>query len=392
MRNKKPLLPAIIFVLLCSRIFSFSLESTSWGYSLDLPEGYVLTGGDRKDAFSFEHSWGAKFDITVYAGGAQGRTYASVEALARDVHARLKNSGDFDFFEYRGKEASLLELEFMLPGSGSMTGWALCFELDHPGSGRNTAETKPFLLAMAYGPAGRNDLMALHLSALDSIAPGEADRLAPGPITEFTYPRETRIKTPVYGLNLNAWIFEEDAEGAQSLIDREFQVLRRFENAPNWKEAWIRFYRTIYRDSFERLADIAFQVERKLNVPSRESRDFANQVLHWVQSFEYERDLEGSDFINLISAATEGIGDCDNRAMLWAIILIQADIPAAMMVSRTYGHAMGLVDLPGAGARFEMADQRLLVAETTASGVTIGLIGETVSEIEHWLGISFDNR
>ena len=385
MRVKNLLLLKALLFCLSFYAFSSPLESPTWGFSLDLPEDYEFIESDGRDRFSFENADGAKFDIIVYHA-AQGRAapYANAEELANDVKAKLNSSGGVDSFDYRGKKASLLELAFPLPGSGPMSGWALCLEL-----GNNPQGSKPLLLAMAYGPAGRNELAFLHLSALDSIAPEEKDRLAPGPITEYAYPREKRITVPVFGLDINARVFEEDAEAAQAVIDREFQVLRRFQDSRNWKEAWIRFYRAIHRDSFERLADIAFQVERKLNVPSRESRDFADQVLHWVQSFEYERQLLGSDFINLISAAVEGKGDCDNRAMLWAIILAQADIPAAMMVSRYYGHAMGLADLPGGGARFELNGQKLLVAETTAS-VSIGLIGETVSETEYWLGITFN--
>ena len=270
-----------------------------------------------------------------------------------------------------------------MPGNGAMSGWGLCMEL-----GKNTPG-EALLLAMAYGPANRNDLIALHFSALDSLIPEEADRFVPGPITEFLFPRQTRIESPVFGLGINAMIFEEDAEAAQALIDREFQVLHLYADALNWQDAWKRFYRAIYRDSFDRIINIAFQVERRLNIPGREDRDFADQVLRWVQSFEYERDFLGSDFINLVSAATEGRGDCDNRAMLWAIVLKQAGIPSAIMVSRHYSHAMGLADLPGAGARFEVEGQKLLVAETTAK-VSIGRIGETVSDIDYWLGILFE--
>lgn len=276
-----------------------------------------------------------------------------------------------------------------------MSGWALCFELgqDLPRTTQARSRTAnspgPLLLAMAYGPAGKQELQILHFSVLDSLAPEEGDRLAPGPITEFGYPRERRVEAPIFALGIDAWIFEEDAEAAQALIDREFQVLSRYTNAPNWREAWIRFYRAIYRDSFDRLTDVAFKVEREMNVPSRENRDFAEQVLQWVQSFQYERNFLGSDFQNHITAVTEGRGDCDSRAMLWAIILKQAGIPAAMMVSRNYSHAMGLADLSGPGARFEVEGQKLLVAETTAN-VSIGLIGETVSDTAHWLGIPFE--
>jgi hypothetical protein len=75
--------------------------------------------------------------------------------------------------------------------------------------------------------------------------------------------------------------------------------------------------------------------------------------------------------------------------MLWAIILMQADIPAAMMVSREYSHAMGLVDTPGDGARFESGGVRWLVAETTVR-VAIGQINQEVSNSKFWLGILFD--
>ena len=395
-------------LILSTPLFSSPLSSPSWGFSLDLPEDYVYTGGDGRDRFSFANADGAQFDLAVYAAGLSA-SYASVEEMAKDVASRLNSSGEMDPFVYRDKKAYLLELNFTL-GSGRnserMSGWALCLELGSAnlpatanlptaqGNTRssqttNSPQANPLLLAMAYGPAAMGWLQFLHLSALDSIAPEDADRRAPGPITEYIYPREKRVQARVFDMGMNANIFEDDAEAAQALVDREFSVLSLYAGSPIWREAWTRYYRAIYRDSYERLADIAFQVERKLNVPSREDRDFAEQVLHWVQSFSYERDFQGSDFVNLVSAATEGRGDCDSRAMLWAIILTQANIPAAMMVSQHYSHAMGLADLPGAGARFEVDGQSLLVAETTAQ-VSIGLIAETVSETEHWLGIAFE--
>jgi len=373
--------------LLSTPLFSSPLSSPSWGFSLDLPEDYTYRGGDGRDRFSFANTEGAQFDLAVYAPGLAA-SYASVEEMAKDVASRINNSGEMDPFVYRDKNAYLLELSFML-GNSRMSGWALCLELGAPSATAARSPAKPLLLAMAYGPAVRPNLQQLHLSALDSIAPEEADKRAPGPITEYIYPREKRTQAQVSGLGLDAMIFEDDAEAAQALVDREFSVLSLYAGNARWREAWTRYYRAIYRDSYERLADIAFQVERKLNVPAREDRDFAEQVLQWVQSFGYERDFDGSDFVNLVSAATEGRGDCDSRAMLWAIILTQANIPAAMMVSQHYSHAMGLADLPGAGARFVLDGQRLLVAETTAQ-VSIGLIGETVSETEHWLGISFE--
>jgi hypothetical protein len=102
----------------------------------------------------------------------------------------------------------------------------------------------------------------------------------------------------------------------------------------------------------------------------------------------------GSDFVNLVSAAQDGRGDCDSRAMLWAIILEQADIPAGIMVSREFSHAMGLADIEGAGARFPMKDGndkelKWMVAEPIAK-VSVGLIAQNVSEVTAWMGILFE--
>jgi hypothetical protein len=345
---------------------------------MDLPDDYEFTGGDGKNTFSFATKDGAGFDLSIYATATGKGQYASAEALAKDVQRRLGSAGDITAFEYRHKQAAIIELSFSLKGAKTqaMAGWGFCVELP----------SKALLLALAYGPANKTEIQALHLSSLDSIAPEEGDTRYPGPISDFSYPRETRKLMKIAGMDAEAWFYAEDAEAAQALVDREFNVLQRYAQGDQWKEAWERFYRAIYRDSYDRLADAAFIIERKMNVPSRENRDLGGQVLQWVQNFKYERDLMGSDFVNLVSACLEGRGDCDSRAMLWALIMNQANISAGIMVSREYSHAMGLADLPGSGAHFTVDKKQWLVAETTAK-VSIGLIGQNMSDIESWIGI-----
>jgi hypothetical protein len=260
-------------------------------------------------------------------------------------------------------------------------------------------ESPPILAALAYGPASRQDLGIFHLSALDSIAPSEAEKHRPGPIPDFSYPRGEPVLAALADRNLKAWIGANDAEAAQALVDREFAVLRRYPDSPLWREAWTRFYRALFRDSYERLADIAFIFERDWHErylqnggrdgAETEAGDFAREALSWVQGHAYERNLMGSDFINLVSAATQGRGDCDSRSLLWAVILTRNNIPAAIMVSRRYSHAMGLAQIRGPGAAFEINGEKWLVAETTAP-VALGLIGESVSDPAHWLGVVFE--
>jgi hypothetical protein len=355
--------------------------------------GYSFTGGDGKDRFSFRSSEGASLDLAVYPSAA------SVKNLAEDIQKRLVNRGEISFFEYRKKPAALAELQFDDPGRGGMVneGWALFLELDPPETGAKgmggLGTGKPLLLALAYGPRGREELQNLHLSALDSLVPTEGDRRAPGPITEYAYPRGAVREVKLPDFDIKTRIHEGDPEAAQALVDREFEVLRLGAETALWQEGWIRFYRAIYRDSFERLAETAFVLERFWNTregKNGQERDFAEWLLSWIQSFHYERERMGSDFVNLVSAVVEGRGDCDSRALLWAVFLEQANIPAAIMVSRDYGHAMGLADLSGSGARFDLGGKRWLVAETTAA-VPLGLIGAGVSEISKWLGVTFED-
>ncbi|MDR1575384.1 MAG: hypothetical protein LBS37_05200, partial [Treponema sp.] len=244
------------FILLCvlavPPLAAGPLHSSAWGFRLDLPEGYTLAGGNGRDRFSFTGPDGARFDLAVYSG-----TYNTLKNMVDDVARRLDNRGEASFFDYRDKPAALLELRF-----GDTAGWGLCVELT-PGA---EGAPPPMLLALAYGPAGTDGLELFHLSALDSIAPSEAERRYPGPVTEFAYPRGGEKRTALALSGVTALFRENDAEAAQALVDREFALLRKYLPAKTVREAWVRFYRAIYRDSWERLADAVFQLERKWNV------------------------------------------------------------------------------------------------------------------------------
>jgi hypothetical protein len=382
---------AVFFYFIPALLIAEPLYSPSWGFRADLPPDMELQAGDGRDKFSFRSAGGVIFELAAY----DASRYGSIGQMAADIQKRLGNSGDVCVFDYYGLGAALMELSF----SGNK-GWALFIELGGAaGGGPESRDNgpKPKLLALAFGPAGRAELQPLYLSVLDSVAPTALHTLAPGPVTEFAYPRENRKQVRPANSRSQAWIFDTDAEAAQSLVDREFGILRRYESGPFWKEAWIRFYRAIYRDSFDRLRDIAVTLGQEWSggkdIPANGGGGAGNagipgQALKWVQSFSYERNLMGSDFVNLVSAALEGRGDCDSRSLLWAVILSQADIPAAIMVSRDYSHAMGLAGIDGPGARFEFENREWLVAETTAQ-VDLGLINSKTNNSEKWIGVSF---
>ncbi|MDR0644456.1 MAG: hypothetical protein LBG05_06035 [Treponema sp.] len=372
-----------IWVLLCMPMLSLQaspLAFSAWGFSLDLPEEYELIDGDLQNTFSFQSSAGAFLDMKVDVSGV------SLETLSETVRKQLKNEGETEIFDYRGRKAFIIELNFIIGGEG-ITGYGLGFELEKKG------DAVPLLLALAYNKVEAGDMTFLHTSALDSIAPVYAARLYPGAMTDYSFPRGEFKTVPLAGGEGSALFHENDAAAAQYVIDREDLVLSRYASSPLWKEAWQRFYRVVYRDSFDRIKHATFILERRWNVPTLDNRKLADRALRWVQTFTYERDLEGSDFVNLVTAATEGRGDCDSRSLLWAVILRQANIPSAIMVSREHSHAMGLADVTdaenGDNARFPFADKKWLVAETTAK-IGIGLIEESMKDPRRWLGVELE--
>ena len=368
-----------LILLIFIPVFTFaeSMYSPTWGFLLDLPAGYEYVDGDGRDRFSFSGPEELMFDLVVYS-----TRYNSMQELVTDVNSRISNKGDVDYFIYNGRQAAIMKLTF-----GGNDGWGLAVELDSS-SGRT-----PMLLALAYCPANRTDLELFNISALDSICPSPAERFYPGPIMEYSYPRGAQRNTPLAVRGLNALVYENDAEAAQVLIEREFLIMQAYISTPYLQDACIRYYRFIYRDSFDRItsavSEIAYNFGGHLILTDEQKRIFAQRALSFVQGFNYERDLNGSDFLNLVTAVTQGRGDCDSRAMLFALILTHVDIQSAIMISHQYSHAMGLVDIAGNGARFESYGIQWLVAETTAN-IDIGLIAQDQNDPRNWFIVLFE--
>jgi len=370
------ILLTVFLLVFAQTAFAEPMYSPTWRFFVDLPEGYEFTDGDGKDQFSFSGPGGLIFDMIVYNG-----KFKTMLDMVEDINRKITNKGSVDFFTYNGRQAAVIELLF-----SDQSGWGFAVELENFGG------QTPMLLALSYGPAKNKNLELFHLSVIDSISPTSSELRYPGPLLEYSYPRG-ELKNSSIRSGLSAMMRQDDAEAAQVLIEREFLILQQYANTPLLKDAWVRYYRLIYRDSFDRIKNAAEAVTRKFgghsNMNDDQKRKFAQQVLSFTQSFEYERNLNGSDFVNLVTAVTEGRGDCDNRAMLFAIILNGVNIPAAIMVSPHYSHAMGLADLKGEGARFESSGKNWLVAETTAN-IDIGLIAQDQSDPKHWFSVVFE--
>jgi hypothetical protein len=374
---------ALLGLALCLPVPAEQLKS-KLGFFVDMPAGFALTGGDGSTRFSFaDPEGGMEYDILAYEAGR----FPDAASLAKDRLAKLGSKGDTTPYTYEGRNAVLAELGFALDGTGQK-GYGLFIE------GRKKAGEGSYAL-LAYAP--ESDFEAYSdfiLSCLDSFSVDAAARRSPGPVSQFTldWPpardKEKSVALVGGGSAKLPWSDDEAAQEAET-DKREYKVLTAYADEPDiWKDAWARFYRMAYRESAARLDRLALETAKA--VPADDPTETARRVLAWVQSFVYERDEKGTDFVPPLAAAYGATGDCDSRAVVAAALLERLGIDAILMVSRDYSHALLGVDVPGGGQRFALGGKSYLVGETTAK-VGLGMIAANMADWTKWLGIDLGN-
>ena len=190
----------------------------------------------------------------------------------------------------------------------------------------------------------------------------------------------------------------DDSDANNFIIDCEFAVLKLYANHEKWKEAWTRYYKTIYRDSYSRLEKAAFEINAALyplavrKNPKNAEEELNAMLLNWVQSFDYKRgNKTSSDFTSVVDSIA-GIGsDCDSRSMLMCILLRHNGIKTELFVSREYSHAVYGADILTNGAKINVDGTDYLLGETTVKNLKPGLIAQEQNDTEKWIPIRLDN-
>ncbi len=410
---------AIIAAIACATPFrqaSCDEYYSERGFSIDLPEGFVFLGGDGSSKFSFGLPDGSvEIDLIAYPDDR----FASARDGAEDTARRLSGRGAFASFDYQGRGAAFGELTF---GSGrsAMRGYGLFVNDVAPPA--DSAGAPYDLVVLAYAPAdGYDEYADFVASAIDGFSIDYGRRAAPGPLGTAgraalgaARPRPVTLR---FGkAEIRADWNPAEAALSQQLVEREYRVLTAYGQSPELIDAAIaRFYRMAFRDAAPSLDRLALELSAAWESgawagarpgPSlgagatepatagprfgatAEPRGYAEALLGWVQGFAYERDPAGSDVVNPISAAFEGRGDCDSRALVMAILLRRENIRSILMVSLVHEHALAAVDAPGAGARFPFEGGAWLVAETTAT-VGLGMIDSAQADPSAWIGVAF---
>lgn len=383
------------WVLPCPPVYGEYVGSETYGYTLDLPEGFVLTASSGNGSgYQLEHTF---YPVDIVLRIYDAATYESAEKAMNSTLIKLSASAETSTVSWRNTESVISLFSMTIPGTYiPCKGWGICIPLPEEkgfftmlayAEDRGNAPDSPFFL---YEP--------LILSALDAVHIDRGSFYSSGPVTTFAFPSadEIPVTLNINSVPIETTICASDTEAAQFLIEREFFVLKLFADTPLWAEAWQRYYRQIYRDSYGRLKKPAFDIYAALygqlqgETTADKRKALLSTLLHWTQQMPYERSTETGDFAPLPAVLTGQSGsDCDSRALLLAILLKQMNFDTVLFISPVYSHALLGVAANGMkGARIAVNGTDYLLSETTAS-VEPGLVAEDIAVTENWMPVVF---
>ena len=377
------LLAAIIAALVAAASLQAEvLRSGTYGYRIDLPTGwYALDVSDPARVGFSDPQNHAVFQIYSYPRSR----FADVSAVVEFMENRHGLSGDAVPFQYERRDAVLGDYRFVT-AQAQARGYFTFLEYD-----------EYFFVVVAFAlEANYARLHDFLVSAIDSFAPGPAAEIAPGPISQFYYehPGAMPVHVPLEVGGRTVYFATDPAEedAAQVVVEREARILAQYAFTNNrgdpWVEAWRRFFRIVYRDNYSRIAPLAGELYRVFRADGVERDGMPAAILSWLQGFEYDRIATLSDLRAPLSCVLTLSGDCDSLGLTYVIFLHVLGFDAILMVSSEYSHALGAVDIPGPGARFEFEGTAYLVAELTDT-VDIGLIPRDMADPAGWIGVKF---
>lgn len=384
----------ITFVLFCTiPVLADQMGSATFGFSLDLPEGFVVTEntGDGR-GYQFKHQFcSVEIIIRIY----ETKRYQSARLALEDTLTRLfATSTDIDAVEWRQTDCSLAQFQISLAGQ-EYGGRGVAVELP---------EQKGWFTMLSYAPTsdgrGNNpsfDLDQLIISAIDSLSIDRSSQFGVGPVTAYAFPSVESIplQLEIAGRSITTEIGKEDIAIQQFVIDREFAIYTLYQDTDLLIPAWQRFYRMIYRSAYQQLRRPAFDIYASLYdldqvlQAEKPSLALAQSLMDWVQVFPYERNFQGSDFSAPTALLTGETGsDCDSRTVFLAILLHHMNYKTVLFLSPVYQHAMLGLEVEATGAKMKVLDTTYMVAETTDQ-VAIGQVAQSMSVEANWLSVVF---
>ena len=379
MHVKKCFLIVLTILIVLSPAAADLMHSPTWGYGLDLPEGFELLDKNGNDAYMFEHS---ELPVSVIVRAYPTSRYATPAKAMENVMKSLGAEYDTSDITWRNNPCTIASFSMVLNGAVE-TGWGTAVSLP---------EKNGILVLLSYTPDEYFDqLMLFVISCVDSVYTDRGSYYCAGPLTTFAYPEEGLEKhtVTIASVDIAVQLDKSAVEADEFVIEREYDVLCMYQQSELWQEAWQRYYRQIFRNECARLEKAAFSIQNKLQRTLKGTEGIPQALLSWVQEMPYERQQSDSDFAPVTAILCGEGSDCDSRSMLVAILLYQMGYKTSIFVSAEYAHALTGVVLDKPGAKIKLGDNTFLLGETTAK-VDFGLVPKDMNNTDKWLGVDFN--
>lgn len=388
----------VLFLSASSSLHAYLITSQNFNYTLDMPEGFEITDMESDEsAVLFKSRY---LDAYAIAKVLPSPSFSSAKDALADVFSKLRASSEFSQTVWKRRTCAIASFTSPALLSEEARGWAVCVPFT------TASKEGKYLSVLAYSTqANEEDLRQVLISILDSLIIDNAGFSECGIITSAFFPRNSpeSITLSINGKKIETQVDADDKEANQFVIDREFAVFKFYaeNDLPEMYDAWTRFYRLIARDTMERVKRASFDIYSSLWQPAKEQdgktpeRAFAQFLLTWAQDLEYGRrsaDPDKADLESIPSILEGGASDCDGRSLLLMCILKNCGIDSCFFVSAEYSHALLGVYLPeNAGQTIPVQNgnekKEYLTGETTAKGITLGMMPEAMQDKSKWLSI-----
>lgn len=383
---------SFLFVfLLLSSIFSLNAESISdkdFKFSLDIPEGFQIDSYTEDGmSYIFLHP---NIPVTLVLRIYNNLDKTDSSSVLKNTLSKLSAKSDIDSFYWSKKTCAISS--FSMTIDQNYKGWAICAPSLIEGS---------YINLMCYAPSDKEAACEQFImSTLNGLCINPDYYYVPGIITSYAFPSQgkTQNKVTINNKTILSQIDKADIEASNFVIELEYSVLKLYAKHALWKEAWQRYYKMIYRDAFGRLEDFSektfealYPLAEKEN-PSNPDITYAQYLLSWVQTFNYQRagNINDSDFTSPLAAICGQGNDCDSRSMLLSILLNSIDVESILLFSIDYSHAMAATNIKAPGQTYKLEEnQKEYIFGETTDNVTWGMIALDQSDRSKWIPVTF---
>lgn len=400
-----------LIIFLAFPLSAEQIIDRDFGYSLDLPEGYEIQDYTEDGlSYLFSHpNIPVTLALKVVKNTVMTDTSGSPNTVMTDINGsnnsssqknntpmpvineslqsslkKLKATTSLDTFSWNNTPCAISEFSFTL--DQKYKGWAIAT----PTSNENYS-----LVLLCYAPLDKeNKYDQFIISTLNSLCIAQEYYKTPGIITSYAFPKEgdKKITLELSGKKIQTTIDKVDEEASKFVVDLEYSVLILYANHKSKIDAWKRYYRMIYRDSFSRLENVSADIYENFyeSQNSQSSLHYAQTLLSWVQTFPYQRasSKNESDFTCLSSVICGKGSDCDSRSMLLCVLLKSIGIETLFLFSPEYAHAIAATQIDAPGQTYELpgVKDKFIFGETTAK-VTWGMISQSHSDRSKWIPV-----